>query len=164
MQQISKIAVQNKQEFYSELAKMLQSLLEIERDWLANTANFSALLFSQLPEINWAGFYLLKADELVLGAFQGNPACVRIALGRGVCGTAAQKRKILVVPDVDNFVGHIACDSASRSEIVLPIILPNGELWGVLDIDSPIKERFDEADRNGIENLLKILIDFTEWS
>jgi GAF domain-containing protein len=118
----------------------------------------SSLLSHTLPDLNWAGFYLLKDSELVLGPFQGKPACVRIAIGKGVCGTAAQRRTSVVVPDVEAFPGHIACDSASRSELVVPI-LKDGQLLGVLDLDSPVVSRFDEADRAGCEALVRIFVD-----
>src|SRR5579872_4596314 len=131
---------------YASLASELAGLLANESDLIANAANTSALLFDALPDINWAGFYFLKAGELVVGPFQGKPACVRIGMGKGVCGTAAQQRRTLLVPDVDAFPGHIACDAASRSEIVVPL-LANGSLLGVLDIDSPTPARFDELDR-----------------
>ena len=147
----------NKQEFYRELALQLSGLLTGERDSIANAANTAALLYHALPDVNWVGFYLLKEGELVLGPFQGKPACVRIALGRGVCGTAAGARRSVVVPDVHAFSGHIACDTASRSELVVPLI--SGEaLVGVLDLDSPSPERFDEDDRAGCENLAAIYL------
>ncbi|MBM3381768.1 MAG: GAF domain-containing protein [Betaproteobacteria bacterium] len=142
--------------FYDSLASTLKALLAAESDFIANLANASALLFSHLPNINWAGFYLLKGNELVLGPFQGKLACTRIKLGRGVCGTSASTRETLVVADVEAFPGHIACDSASRSEIVIPLI-SRGELWGVLDIDSPILNRFTEADRAGLEMFVHVL-------
>ncbi|MEN9529614.1 MAG: hypothetical protein RI932_1487 [Pseudomonadota bacterium] len=142
--------------FYESLTSTLKALLAAESDFIANLANASALLFAHLPQINWAGFYLLKGNELVLGPFQGKLACTRIKLGRGVCGTSASKRETLVVPDVEAFPGHIACDSASRSEIVIPLI-SRGELWGVLDIDSPILNRFTEADRVGLEMFVNVL-------
>lgn len=142
---------------YASLASELTGLLASETDLIANAANTSALLFETLPDINWAGFYFLKGGELVVGPFQGRPACVRIAMGKGVCGTAAQQRKAIVVPDVDAFPGHIACDAASRSEIVIPL-LANGSLLGVLDIDSPTPARFDEADRAGLERLVAIFL------
>jgi L-methionine (R)-S-oxide reductase len=137
---------------YERLAGELAALLSGERDLVANAANTAALIFDALPDLNWAGFYFLKGGELVVGPFQGRPACVRIALGTGVCGTAAQRLETLVVPDVDAFPGHIACDAASRSEIVVPLI-SKGSLLGVLDIDSPRLARFDAADRRGIERL-----------
>lgn len=147
----------DKKEFYRALTADLSALLEGESDWLANSANCAALLYHAMNAINWAGFYLLKNGELVLGPFQGKPACVRIAIGRGVCGTAAERRETLLVPDVHQFPGHIACDSASRSEIVVPLI-QNGQLIGVLDIDSPITNRFDEQDRAGLEALMTVLL------
>ena len=142
---------------YASLASELTGLLASETDLIANAANTSALLFEALPDINWAGFYFLKGGELVVGPFQGKPACVRIAMGKGVCGTAAQHCTTLVVPDVDAFPGHIACDAASRSEIVIPL-LANGSLLGVLDIDSPTPARFDAVDREGLERLAAIFL------
>ena len=127
----------------------------MEQDPIANAANTSALLFNALSGLNWAGFYILRGDTLVLGPFQGKPACVRIPLGKGVCGTAAQKQQTLVVKDVHAFPGHIACDAASNSEIVIPII-KNGKLWGVLDIDSPLLARFDETDQQFLEQLAQL--------
>ena len=147
----------SKQDRYKALARTLAALLEGERDWIANLANTSALLFAELSDVNWAGFYLLKDGELVLGPFQGKPACVRIALGKGVCGTAAQRRESIVVPNVHEFPGHIACDSASNSELVVPLIR-NGKLLGVLDVDSPVLARFDADDRLGLEEIALILI------
>src|SRR6185295_13466697 len=135
-------AASSKRESYRELHAQLASLLAGETDGLANAANMAALYFDALPELNWFGFYFLRGAELVLGPFQGKVACVRIALGRGVCGTAARERKTLVVPDVHAFPGHIACDAASRSELVVPL-LRNGEVLGVLDLDSPLENRFD---------------------
>lgn len=146
-----------KSELYAELAEELSSLLAEERDPIANAANFSALLFDALPEINWAGFYFHKEGELVLGPFQGKPACVRIALGKGVCGTAAAERRTLVVPNVHEFPGHIACDSASNSEIVVPLV-KDEMLYGVLDVDSPVLKRFDAEDRAGLERLAEIFL------
>ncbi|HVJ52285.1 MAG TPA: GAF domain-containing protein [Aliidongia sp.] len=132
-------------------------MIEGERDFIANAANIAALLFHGLSNLNWAGFYLLKDGELVLGPFQGKPACVRIALGRGVCGTAAQERRSIVVEDVEAFPGHIACDAASRSELVVPL-LRGDELVGVLDLDAPFVGRFDDEDRAGCEALVKIFL------
>ncbi len=129
-----------------------------ETDLVANAANTSALIFDALPDLNWAGFYLYKSGELVLGPFQGKPACVRIALGQGVCGTAAARRATVLVEDVHAFPGHIACDSASNSEIVIPL-LRGGELLGVLDVDSPKLRRFSAADQRGLEALAKIFVD-----
>ena len=153
---------------YAHLRVELESLLAGERDVIANAANTAALLFGALPDINWSGFYFLRAHtpgdpgELVVGPFQGKPACVRIKLGNGVCGTAAARRTTLVVPDVHQFVGHIACDTASRSEIVVPLISA-GRLLGVLDIDSPLPGRFDEADRRGIERLAEVFVAGSQW-
>ncbi|HEY3123087.1 MAG TPA: GAF domain-containing protein [Thermoanaerobaculia bacterium] len=144
------------------MAASLASLLEGEGDALANLANASALLAGALERINWSGFYLLRADELVLGPFQGKPACVRISLGKGVCGTAAARRETLVVPDVHAFPGHIACDEASRSEIVVPI-LAGGQLRGVLDVDSPETDRFDAEDREGLELFVRTLTPMINW-
>jgi L-methionine (R)-S-oxide reductase len=153
---------QSKAEVYDQLAEQLSSLLAGERDLIANAANFSALIFHSLPDLNWAGFYFLKDDELVLGPFQGRPACVRIAMGKGVCGTAAQSRATTVVPNVHEFPGHIACDSASNSEIVIPLM--KGErLIGVLDLDSPLAGRFDDEDAKGLERLVSVLVESTEW-
>lgn len=147
----------NKDADYASLAEELTGLLTGERDFIANAANTSALLFDALPDINWAGFYFLRNGELVVGPFQGKPACVRIPLGKGVCGTAAANRKTIVVRDVHEFPGHIACDAASQSEIVVPL-LKGDELLGVLDIDSPSVGRFDDADRRGIERLANLFI------
>lgn len=148
---------------YRDLAASLASLLEGESDALANLANASALLAQALPRINWCGFYLLRGEELVLGPFQGKPACVRIGMGKGVCGTSAARRETLVVPDVDAFPGHIACDADSRSEIVVPIVA-DGTLRGVLDIDSPELGRFDAVDQEGLENFVRTLVPLVRWS
>lgn len=147
----------NKDADYASLAEELTGLLTGEQDFIANAANTSALLFDALPDINWAGFYFLRNGELVVGPFQGKPACVRIPLGKGVCGTAAANRKTIVVRDVHEFPGHIACDAASQSEIVVPL-LRGDELLGVLDIDSPSVGRFDDADRRGIERLASLFV------
>ena len=156
-------------ERYRALAASLESLLEGEPDPVANLANASALLAESLPRVNWCGFYLLRdrgersgTAELVLGPFQGKTACVRIPLGKGVCGTAAARRETVVVPDVNLFPGHIACDAASRSEIVVPIV-QGGLLRGVLDVDAPETDRFDEADRNGLEEFVAALIPRIAW-
>lgn len=151
-----------KRERYRDLAAALASLLEGETDPLANLANAAALLAQSLERINWCGFYLLRGSELVLGPFQGNPACVRIPLGKGVCGTAALRRETLVVPEVGAFPGHIACDAASRSEIVVPI-LEGARLLGVLDVDSPEPGRFDEEDREGLERFVETLRPRVRW-
>ncbi|CAE6904472.1 GAF domain-containing protein [Vibrio sp. B1FIG11] len=136
-------------EQYQRLTKQAVALIESEKDYIANLANISALLFMELENLNWAGFYLTKGDELVLGPFQGKPACVRIPMGRGVCGTAAQTNSVQRVYDVHEFEGHIACDAASNSEIVIPFTI-NGEVVGVLDIDSPNIGRFNEIDEEGL--------------
>ena len=147
----------SKLELYDQLAAQLSSLLAGERDLIANAANFSSLIFHSLPDLNWAGFYFEKDGELVLGPFQGQPACVRITLGHGVCGTAAAKCATTIVPNVHEFPGHIACDSASNSEIVVPLM--KGERFvGVLDLDSPVTARFDEKDAAGLETLVKIML------
>ncbi|WP_374018503.1 GAF domain-containing protein [Paenibacillus thiaminolyticus] len=144
---------------YPLLHKQLIALIEGEPNLIANLANASALLWQGLKDINWAGFYLMddSKEELVLGPFQGLPACIRIPLGRGVCGTAAQERRTLVVPDVHAFPGHIACDAASRSEIVVPM-MKDGRLVGVLDIDSPVTDRFQEPDREALEKMVEALM------
>jgi L-methionine (R)-S-oxide reductase len=143
---------------YRELARDLKALLAGERDLIANAANTAALVYDALPGLNWAGFYLYKSGELVLGPFQGKPACVRIAIGKGVCGTAAARRETVVVQDVHAFPGHIACDSASNSEIVVPLV-HGTELLGVLDIDSPHLGRFGAGDAAGIEALARIFVE-----
>ena len=142
---------------YAELARELAGILAGERDLIANAANTAALIFNALPEVNWAGFYFLRDGELVVGPFQGRPACVRIALGRGVCGTAAAQRRTLIVPDVHAFPGHIACDEASRSELVVPL-LAGAHLLGVLDLDSPLPARFDAEDAAGLESLAALFL------
>ena len=152
-----------KSKHYEDLLLQLDGLLCGETDAVANMANTAALLFQTLSQLNWAGFYILRGNELVLGPFQGKPACVRIALGKGVCGTAAQKAQTLVVPDVHAFAGHIACDVASQSEIVIPIVY-NGSVRGVLDIDSPIRERFDNTDKLFLEKVVAIFTAHTDLS
>jgi L-methionine (R)-S-oxide reductase len=147
---------------YAEMTRSLESLLEGESDALANLSNAAGLLAQSLDRINWCGFYLLRGKELLLGPFQGKPACVRIPVGKGVCGTAAARRETLVVPDVNRFPGHIACDAASRSEIVVPI-LENGLLRGVLDVDSPEPGRFDDEDRTGLERYVEVLLSRIDW-
>lgn len=142
---------------YNELNSILKSLICGIPHKTANLANASALLFNTLKDLNWAGFYLLEDGKLVLNAFQGKPACIEIAVGRGVCGTAVAEKKTRLVPNVHLFPGHIACDSASNSEIVVPLFDKNGEVVGVLDIDSPSLNRFDENDREGIEAFARII-------
>lgn len=148
--------MENKSAFYERLTKQAVSLVEGEPDLIANISNISALLFMELEDINWAGFYFLKGEQLVLGPFQGNPACVRIPVGRGVCGTAIAENKVQRIADVHQFEGHIACDAASNSEIVIPFSV-DGELYGVLDIDSPTLSRFDQSDEDGLVSLVKEL-------
>lgn len=146
-----------KPKLYASLVVQLLSLLKDEHDFVANAANFSALLFNSLPNVNWAGFYFLKGEELVLGPFQGNPACVRIPMGTGVCGVAAQQCETIIVPNVHEFPGHIACDVASNSEIVVPLF--DGErLLGVLDLDSPTIGRFDDQDAEGLNELVTVFV------
>ena len=146
-----------KPKLYASLVVQLMSLLKDEHDLIANAANFSALLFNSLPNVNWAGFYFLRGDELVLGPFQGNPACVRIPMGTGVCGVAAQQCETIIVPNVHEFPGHIACDVASNSEIVVPLF--DGErILGVLDLDSPTIGRFDDQDAEGLNELVTVFV------
>ena len=153
----------NKRDLYASLAQQLTGLLEGERDMVANAANMSALIFQFLPDLNWAGFYFMRGGELVLGPFQGKTACVRIAVGRGVCGTAVERQESIVVPDVHAFPGHIACDSASRSELVVPLT-KDGRVLGVLDLDSPNPNRFDDEDREGCETLVRIFLAATDMT
>ncbi len=157
MHKLTETKARTKGELYDELAAQLRALTEGEEDFIANAANFSSLLFHSLPDLNWAGLYLLKGGELVLGPFQGKPACVRIPLGSGVCGKAAEERRTLVVENVHEFPGHIACDAASNSEVVVPLI-KEGELLGVLDLDSPSVGRFDEDDARGLEALASLFV------
>ena len=151
-----------KPETYETIVAQLGGLLASERDPWANSANAAALLFASLPGLNWAGFYFLRGGELVVGPFQGKPACIRIALGRGVCGAAAAARRTLVVPDVHTFADHIACDSASNSEVVVPIVAAD-RLVGVLDLDSPALARFDEADATGLERVAGMIAAGCDW-
>lgn len=148
---------------YRELNAQLAAVITGERDGLANAANMAALLYQALPGLNWAGFYFMRGDGLVLGPFQGKVACIRIALGRGVCGTAAQRRETIVVPDVEQFPGHIACDHASRSEIVVPLV-KDGRLLGVLDLDSPNLARFDAEDASGLQAAVELLLNGSDLS
>ncbi len=151
------IAQGDKPALYRELTQELEALLAGEPDPTANAANAAAAIYHSLPALNWAGFYFLRDGELVLGPFQGRPACVRIPLGRGVCGAAAERRETILVPDVEAFPGHIACDTASRSELVVPL-LRDGRLLGVLDLDSPELARFDADDQAGCEALVKVIV------
>jgi len=143
--------------------QQLAALLGNERNMIANLANASALLYNSLQDLNWTGFYLREKGELILGPFQGKPACVRIPIGKGVCGSSARDLKTYLIDNVDEFPGHIACDSASRSELVVPIIV-EGRLVGVLDIDSPVEKRFDKVDQEFIEEFVSILISKTDFS
>jgi L-methionine (R)-S-oxide reductase len=147
----------DKRRFYDELEAQARALVTGEPDLIANAANLAALIFHALPRINWAGFYFLQGEELVLGPFQGKPACVRIPVGRGVCGTAVAEARSQLVPDVHAFPGHIACDAASRAELVVPLRDRAGRIIGVLDIDSPEAGRFDELDLAGVERLARVL-------
>lgn len=148
---------EDKLQLYQDLAVELMALLEGEADRVANAANMAALVYHRLPDLSWAGFYLRRGNELVLGPFQGKPACLRIAIGKGVCGTAAARGAPVLVPDVEEFPGHIACDPAARSELVVPLV-EDGAVTGVLDLDSPSVARFDEADREGCERLVAVLV------
>jgi L-methionine (R)-S-oxide reductase len=155
----STIQSDSKSEAYAQLVAQARGLLAGEADRIANAANLSALAFDALPDLNWVGFYFFDGRELVVGPFQGKPACVRIALGRGVCGTAAATRSTQLVHDVHEFPGHIACDAASNSEIVVPIVDRSGALIGVWDVDSPLIGRFDDDDRAGMEALVQVFVD-----
>lgn len=150
------IEAESKPALYRDLLNALDALTADERDGIANMANAAALIAQYLPDLNWSGFYRLAEDELVLGPFQGKAACIRIPLGKGVCGTAAAERRTQLVADVHAFPGHIACDAASRSELVVPIVR-DGALLGVLDLDSPSPARFDEEDARGCEQLMALL-------
>ena len=147
-----------KEQQYEQLISQAKSLVSGEHDLIANMANISALLFNNLEDINWAGFYLYKEDQLVLGPFQGQPACIRIPLGKGVCGTSAETRTVQRIADVHEFDGHIACDAASNSEIVIPLVVED-QLIGVLDIDSPVFARFSQLDENGLVEIAAVLLD-----
>ena len=147
---------------YDALVRDLASLLHGERDLVANASQTAAFIWHALPDLNWAGFYFLHGDELVVGPFQGLPACTRIALTRGVCGAAASQQVSILVPDVHAFPGHIACDANSRSELVVPVIA-DGALRGVFDLDAPIPARFDDADRQGVERLIEVFVATTAW-
>ncbi len=163
MQDNSKINSLDKDKFYKVMLVRLEGLLSSETDWLANLSNAAALLYTNLDNINWSGFYLMKEEELVLGPFQGKTACTRIKPGKGVCGTAAAEMKTQLVPDVHLFPGHIACDSASNSEIVVPII-KDGKVYGVLDIDSPQTNRFDELDSKYLQLFVDKLNKYIDWN
>jgi GAF domain-containing protein len=162
MQDHKKIIVPDKEMFYKILNVKLEGLLASESNWLANLSNAAAHLFNNLETINWAGFYFLNEGELILGPFQGLTACTRIKIGKGVCGTAVAQKTTQLVPDVHLFPGHIACDGASNSEIVVPI-MKDGFIYGVLDIDSPIKERFNEIDQKYLEAFVQKLHKYIDW-
>jgi GAF domain-containing protein len=152
------IDTSDKPRFYHELAEQMEGLLTGEADAIANAANVSALLFQSMPDLNWAGFYFLRSpDELVVGPFQGKPACVRIAVGRGVCGSAVAERRSIIVEDVTKAENHIFCDPDSRSELVVPLVRA-GQIIGVIDLDSPTPGRFEEDDRAGVERLAEIYV------
>ncbi|MFO7814197.1 MAG: GAF domain-containing protein [Halanaerobiales bacterium] len=153
--------LENKQENYEAIFDSLKALIEGEKDWIANLANVSALLYHQLEDVNWAGFYLVREGELVLGPFQGKPACIRIEIGSGVCGSAVEEGKTYIVDDVHKFNGHIACDPNSSSEIVVPLFY-NEEIIGVLDIDSPTLSNFDEVDKEFLEKMMDHLLEVSE--
>src|SRR6266851_2734889 len=154
---VNTVSGSSKAQLYSELQGEARALLEGERDPIANAANLASLIFHTLPDLNWVGFYRMSGGELVLGPFQGKPACVRIGLGKGVCGTAARDRRTIVVPDVNEYPGHIACDAASQSEVVVPIV-HGGKVIGVLDVDSPTRARFDDGDARGLEALVQVFV------
>ncbi len=161
MHEVKSIFAADKPAFYNELAEQLSALLRGETDAIANAANTSALMFDLMPDLNWAGFYFLKTEgELVLGPFQGKVACVRIAVGKGVCGTAVVRGQSVLVEDVHAFPGHIACDAGSQSELVVPLH-HHGRILGVIDLDSPSLARFDSADQSGIERLAAIYVQAT---
>lgn len=162
MKGLARILGDDKPSFYEYMNIQLEKLVSKEPDWLANLANSAALLFFLMEDINWAGFYIIREDELVLGPFQGKPACTHIRKGKGVCGTYVVKMETQVIPDIRKFPGHITCDEASLSEIVIPIIV-DGKVCGVLDIDSPITGRFDYKDAAGLERFVSILLTFIDW-
>lgn len=155
--------MEDRESIYKIMLVRLEGMLDSETDWLANLANASALIYENIGNINWAGFYLYKGGELVLGPFQGRKACTRIKMGRGVCGTAAERMETQLVKDVHNFPGHIACDAASNSEVVVPIEV-EGKLVGVLDIDSPFVGRFDELDSKYLQKFVQKLAVYIDWS
>ena len=163
MQDNGRIISEDRDKFYKIMLVRLEGLLSSESDWLANLSNAAAVLYSNLPDINWSGFYFMKKGELVLGPFQGKTACTRIKSGKGVCGTAVVEMKVQLVPDVHLFPDHIACDCASNSEVVVPII-KDGILYGVLDIDSPNTNRFDELDVKYLQLFVDKLSKYIDWN
>jgi len=158
MFEMKKIAAGSKAELYSDLLSQANGLLHDEHDRVANASNFAALLYHNLPDVNWVGFYFMRGGELLVGPFQGKPACVHIALGKGVCGTAAKTQQTQLVPDVNAFPGHIFCDGDSLSELVVPLVR-DGVVIGVLDLDSPKLARFDKEDQQGLEALAKVFLE-----
>jgi L-methionine (R)-S-oxide reductase len=163
MKPIEKPVFESKKDLYRFMNTKLVGMLSAESDWLANLCNASALMNLLLDDINWVGFYLSKGDnELILGPFQGKPACVHLYYGKGVCGNAAQSKEVQLVPDVHEYPGHVACDADSQSEIVLPIMIEN-RVVGVLDIDSPILNRFDNEDQTGLEKIVETLVQYINW-
>jgi L-methionine (R)-S-oxide reductase len=156
-------AAGDKQTRLNSIVNQVVHLIDGERDWLANLSNTASHLYHTLGEVNWVGFYLMKGNELVLGPFHGLPACIRIPVGKGVCGTAVQEAKTLLVEDVHAFPGHIACDAATRSEMVIPLKV-DGQIIGVLDIDSPVISRFDDTDRTALERVAELLCQGCDWS
>jgi GAF domain-containing protein len=160
--EISDLTFKDKKQMYNFMKMRLTALIGEEADWLANLSNAAALIWQLLEDINWSGFYLMKEDQLVLGPFQGKPACVNIALGKGVCGTAASTKSYQLVKNVHDFPGHIACDSASNSEVVIPIIV-NEKVVGVLDLDSPTLNRFDQEDVEGLTKFVEVLIKYVDF-
>jgi len=152
------MTTEQREKNYKALYDSMKALIDNERDWIANMANVSSLLYHHLENVNWVGFYLMRDGELVLGPFQGKPACIRIEVGSGVCGTAVKEKKAIIVDDVDQFKGHIACDTDSKSEIVIPLV-KNGEIIGVLDIDSPLLNNFNEVDKIYLEKMVRYLIE-----
>lgn len=151
----------NRERFYAELTSEMKAMAE--STWFTNLANASALLMHNLPDLNWAGFYVAKGEELILGPFQGLPACLRIPFGKGVCGTAARDYKIMLIEEVEAFPGHIACDARSRSELVMPLVGEDRRLLGVLDLDSPNLARFDERDVAGLLPFVRVLVESSKW-
>lgn len=163
MFQVDNFSFNTKKEFYENIICNAKGLMYEERDKIANLANISALLFYTMEKINWVGFYLYKNNELVLGPFQGKPACIRIKMGKGVCGTAAKLIETQIIPNVHEFRGHIPCDGDTNSEIVIPIVVDN-KLIGVLDIDSPIIDRFDVTDSEYLNKLVDLITDGCDWN
>ena len=161
MYQLKQIRIESKSDLYRMLEKEINSLFSDEHNFIANAANLSSLLYYTLPDLNWVGLYINRGNQLVLGPFQGKPACVRIQFGQGVCGKAAAERKTVIVTNVHRFPGHITCDSASNSEIVVPLVAGNN-LIGVLDLDSPILNRFDADDQKGLEKIITIFLNLTQ--